>query len=75
MRALKLCLMSGSRRQLVRRQFVVQSWNCGTRTSEIAQLTTTHRESGMAPFERVCVGTAVVSFLGLIGATLMLIVH
>jgi hypothetical protein len=29
----------------------------------------------MAPFEKVCVGTAAVSFLGLIGATLMLVVH
>jgi hypothetical protein len=29
----------------------------------------------MAPFEKACIGTAAVSFLGLIGAALMLIVH
>ncbi|MGY2901366.1 hypothetical protein ACVWVY_000387 [Bradyrhizobium sp. URHC0002] len=29
----------------------------------------------MAPFEKVCVGTAAVSFLGLIGATLILVAH
>ena len=29
----------------------------------------------MAFFEKMCVGTAAVSFLGLIGAALMLIVH
>jgi hypothetical protein len=29
----------------------------------------------MAPLEKVCVGTAAVSFLGLIGATLILVAH
>jgi len=29
----------------------------------------------MAPFEKVCVGTAALSFLGLIGATLILVAH
>jgi len=29
----------------------------------------------MAPFEKICVGTAAVSFLGLIGATLILVAH
>jgi hypothetical protein len=29
----------------------------------------------MAPFEKICLGTATVSFLGLIGATVVLVVH
>jgi hypothetical protein len=31
--------------------------------------------SAMAPFEKLCVGTAAVSFLTLLGATLMLFAH
>jgi hypothetical protein len=29
----------------------------------------------MAPFEKACVGTAAISFLGLIGAMLILVAH